>query len=172
MRNYSWQVEEVIWDRYCRGMKQSEIQRALLHDAATIEEIGGPTKMPLRTLSDKLRRLREERGKPEDWIFPGKEPEACDAMQREILVYASRQITRLLEADEPTDSQRKQLAGWQLLSTRATAHLRESEKDPQKQAAGRSRHLGGTSPDADLLAEIARKEDHRADRLATSGESA
>lgn len=156
---YTPKVDDAIWALTRDGWKPGQIRHALEHDHDLIDELGGPIQMPPRTLSEKLRRLKEDRGEPTPIdIAPGEELDVVRTLRREMLSCAQKQLRKLLEVEELSTQQIQVMGGLMKLVNSTEAALREGArvKDPQRQDAARQRH---NSPRIDILREIAKAEE-------------
>ena len=159
MAVYTPKVDEVIWTLTQCGWKPSQIRHALEFDQDLNEELGGPVKMPPRTLSEKLRRLRKERGEPKPLeIRPGEERAVIAELRNRILTRAKEELRKLTQKDDTSIEDVRLIAALTKLIDSVDAGIRESQrvKDAQRQDAAKARHQ---SPKMDLLAEIAKAEE-------------
>lgn len=161
MTTYAPKVDECLWALACDGWKPAQIRHALATDEELISELGGPIDMPARKLSEKLRRLREDRGDPRRGIVAGQELKAIEEMRLKTLAWAGRQLNKLQGLESPDAAERKAAIDFLTLIQRTESGLRESHriKDPQRQNAARLRHV---APKISLLDEKAKAEEARA----------
>lgn len=154
-------VTEAIWALACDGLKPTAISR-ILTAGPPDSPLDRVAAIPRDTVSDKLQKLKAERGEPETAVLPGTEIDAAGSLRRKILEMARTEITRLDAKETLTQADAKQLVTLLKIVDDAEDRLKAREKEKDEAAAKGGRN-GRRMPD--LMAMIRANEAKRSDSV-------
>lgn len=155
---YPAEVDEVIFRLAGRGVRPKEIRELLAADGCGL---GYRVEMPRRTMTDHLRRLREERGDPRLFVPAGEEPERTKELRHRAFNEAYRRAWEILErgpsgAKDWAELHRCHRAMHQFLDTQP--QFEASQVDAQRSNAAKAKHRAEAGS---FYEQIARKEAER-----------